>query len=235
MMTITRLIYSYFENFISLIFPRICQACGEHLVKTEAHFCGSCILAFPYTDYHLNRENKLAKQFWGTVKVESAAAFLFFNTAGKVQNMMHQLKYNNQPQVGIALGKMYGEQLKTNPLYQTADAIIPVPLHPKKLLIRGYNQSEQFAIGLAESLNIPVVTDLLLRDKFADSQTTKSRLNRFDNMDAVFVAVADKNILKKVLLVDDTITTGATLVACTLALQDIGIEEINIVGIAFAG
>jgi ComF family protein len=230
-----RLIYRYFENFISLIFPRICHACGEHLVKTEAHFCGSCILAFPYTDYHLDKENKLAKQFWGTVKLESAAAFLFFNTGSKVQNIMHQLKYNNQPQLGIALGQLYGQQLKTNMHYQTAEAIIPVPLHPKKILKRGYNQSEQFAIGLAQSLNIPVITDLLLRDKFAESQTTKSRLNRFDNMDSVFRAIADKHQFKKVLLVDDTITTGATLVACATALQDIGIKEINIVGIAFAG
>jgi ComF family protein len=230
-----RLIYRYFENFISLIFPRICHACGEHLVKTEAHFCGSCILAFPYTDYHLYKENKLAKQFWGTVKLESAAAFLFFNTGSKVQNIMHQLKYNNQPQIGIALGQLYGQQLKTNMHYQTAEAIIPVPLHPKKILKRGYNQSEQFAIGLAQSLNIPVITDLLLRDKFAESQTTKSRLNRFDNMDSVFRAIADKHQFKKVLLVDDTITTGATLAACATALQDIGIKEINIVGIAFAG
>jgi len=229
------LVYRYFGKMLMLIFPRICQACGEHLVKTEANFCKSCLLSFPYTDYHLDPENKLAKQFWGSVKVESAVAFLFFNAASKVQNMMHQLKYNNQPQVGIALGKLYGDQLKTNPIYQTAEAIIPVPLHPKKLLKRGYNQSEQFANGLSESLNIPVITDLLVRDKFAESQTTKSRINRFDNMESVFKAMGERDLFKKVLLVDDTITTGATLVACTIALQDIGIKEINIVGIAFAG
>ena len=147
---------------------------------------------------------------------------------------MHQLKYNNQPQIGIEIGRMYAEQLKEHPNYSLAEAIIPVPLHPKKILKRGYNQSEQFAIGLSEILNIPVKTDILFRDKAAESQTAKSRGNRFENMKTVFKAHHNDYSFKNALLVDDTITTGATLEACTFALQDVGIETINIVGIAYA-
>jgi len=228
------LIATYLKDFGSLIFPEICHACGNSLVATEKHFCTTCIYQLPYTNYHLNPDNKIAKQFWGRVNVNSACAFLYFNKAGKVQNIMHQLKYNNQPQVGVEIGRMYAKQLKESSIYNFAEAIIPVPLHPKKLLKRGYNQSEQFAIGLSEILNIPVITDILYRDKAAESQTTKSRINRFDNMKTVFNAHKTDCAFKNVLLVDDTITTGATLEACTFALQEIGIELINIVGIAYA-
>jgi len=227
------LIGGYLKDFASLIFPEVCMSCGDSLVKTEKHFCTTCIFQFPYTDFHLNADNKLAKQFWGRININSAAAYLYFNKAGKVQNIMHQLKYNNQPQVGIELGKMYGKQLKETSPFDKAEAIIPVPLHPKKLIKRGYNQSEQFAIGLSESLKIPVITDILFRDKASESQTAKSRNNRFENMKTVFKAHHNSDLLLNVLLVDDTITTGATLEACAFALHEVGIKQINIVGIAF--
>ncbi|TKC00574.1 ComF family protein [Pedobacter cryophilus] len=226
-------ITGYLKDFASLIFPELCQACGDSLVNTEKHFCTTCIYQLPYTNYHLVPDNRLAKQFWGRVNINAATAFLYFNKAGKVQNMMHQLKYNNQPQIGEELGKMFGKQLKETFPYHLAEAIIPVPLHPKKLIKRGYNQSETFANGLAEILQIPVVTDLLFRDKAAESQTAKSRSSRFENMKTVFKALDNQHSYKSVLLVDDTITTGATLEACAFALQEIGIKEINIVGIAF--
>ena len=228
------LLATYLKDFGSLIFPEICHACGTSLVATEKHFCTACIYQLPYTNFHLSPDNKIAKQFWGRVNVNSATAFLYFNKAGKVQNMMHQLKYNNQPQIGIEIGRMYAEQLQEHDTYTSAEVIIPVPLHPIKLLKRGYNQSEQFAIGLSEILDIPVKTDILFRDKAAESQTSKSRGNRFDNMKTVFKAHETEFSFKNVLLVDDTITTGATLEACTFALQDVGIKVINIVGIAYA-
>ena len=228
------LLATYLKDFGSLIFPEICHACGTSLVATEKHFCTACIYQLPYTNFHLSPDNKIAKQFWGRVNVNSATAFLYFNKAGKVQNMMHQLKYNNQPQIGIEIGRLYAKQLQEHATYTSAEAIIPVPLHPKKLLKRGYNQSEQFAIGLSEILNIPVKTDILYRDKAAESQTSKSRGNRFDNMKTVFKAHETDCSFKNVLLVDDTITTGATLEACAFALQDVGVKTINIVGIAYA-
>lgn len=226
-------ILQYFRDFDALFFPNICQSCGRSLVQHENVFCTVCIHQLPYTDYHLNHDNKLAKQFWGRIKIESAAAFLYFNKAGKVQNIMHQLKYNNQPKVGVELGKMYGKELIKEFHYTQIQGIIPVPLHPKKFKKRGYNQSEQFANGLSESLKIPVYTDILYRDLEKESQTGKARSLRFDNMEAVFKANAIYPNIKNILLVDDTITTGATLETCAKVLQNIGIENINIVGVAF--
>lgn len=227
------LLATYLKDFIQLIFPEICHACGNSLVDSEQYFCTTCLYDLPYTQFHLNPENKLAKQFWGRVHVQSAVAFLYFTKGGKVQNIMHQLKYNKQPQIGIELGRMYAKELKNYPIYKNAEAIIPVPLHPEKQRKRGYNQSEQFALGLSEVLQIAVLNDILFRVKSAESQTSKSRDQRFDNIASVFEAKKPNLILKSVILVDDTITTGATLEICAIALQSIGIAEINIVGIAF--
>ncbi|WP_017257237.1 ComF family protein [Pedobacter arcticus] len=227
------LIGKYLNDFGSLFFPEVCQACGTTLSQQENHFCNTCLHHFPYTNFHLDADNRLAKQFWGRINISSAAAFLYFNKGGTVQNAMHQLKYNKQPQVGVALGNLYAQELKQLAQYQEAEAIIPVPLHLHKLQTRGYNQSEAFANGLSEILNIPVYTDILSRNTERESQAKQSRSNRFENMQKVFSASSNGVNLDTVLLVDDTITTGATLEACVIALQDIGIKNIHIVGIAF--
>jgi ComF family protein len=227
------LLTPYLKDFISLFFPDVCQACGNSLVDGESVFCTTCIYEFPYTDFHLDVENTLAKQFWGRIHIQSCVAFLYFSKGGNVQNIMHQLKYNKQPQVGIELGKMYGNILKNQEQYKEMDAIIPVPLHPDKFKKRGYNQSEQFAIGLSEVMDIPVINDVLIRVKSAESQIKQSRSKRFENIKLVFETRETQNSLTNILLVDDTITTGATLETCAIALQKIGVKEINIVGIAF--
>lgn len=172
------------------------------------------------------------KQFWGRVDVLAATAFLYFKKGSSVQKLMHQLKYHNQQDVGVVLGKMYGKNLKDVSAYNNADVVVPVPLHKTRLKTRGYNQSEQFAIGLAEAMDIKVDTSILLRQYASETQVNKSRYNRYTNMVDVFVASHNQNY-KKIILVDDTITTGATLEACTIALQNAGYTQINIVGIAF--
>lgn len=227
------LVYKYFKDFLSLVFPNLCCACGTSLVQYENLVCIKCLYQLPYTDYHLDKENKLAKQFWGKVQINSAAAFLLFTQKGRVQKLMHQLKYNNQPEIGVELGRLYGLELRKTEKYQKIDAIIPVPLHPKKQKKRGYNQSEQFAMGLAKSLNKPVDTQILKRIKFADSQTLMNRGKRYENMKTIFKAYERDSLPNNVLLVDDTITTGATLEACVVELKKIGIKNIHIAGIAF--
>jgi len=227
------LIGKYLSDFGSLLFPEICQACGTSLSQQENHFCNTCLHQLPYTNFHLDPDNRLAKQFWGRINILGASAFMYFNKGGQVQNIMHQLKYNNQPQVGVAVGNLYAQQLKALENYRQAQAIIPVPLHPHKTEKRGYNQSEQFALGLSEVLDIPVYTNILTRTAERESQAKQNRSNRFDNMQKVFSASSNGINLDNVLLVDDTITTGATLEACAIALQEIGIKNINIVGIAF--
>ncbi len=227
------LIYRYLKDFTSLFFPNLCCACGASLVQHEYLVCTKCLYQLPYTNYHLDSENKLVKQFWGRVQINTATAFLLFTPKGKVQKLMHQLKYNNHPEIGIELGRLYGLELKKLDQYQNIEMIIPVPLHPKKQKKRGYNQSEQFAIGLSKSLEKPIDTKILRRIKYADSQTFMNRNQRYENMKTVFKATANGPIPSHVLLVDDTITTGATLEACVLALNKIGIENIYIAGIAF--
>lgn len=223
---------TYIKDFISLIYPQLCLACGQGLVTSENCICISCLYKLPYTNYHLEPENKVMKQFWGRVDVLAATAFLYFKKGSSVQKLMHQLKYHNQQEVGIVLGKLYGKNLMDIDVYSNADVIVPVPLHKTRFKKRGYNQSEQFALGLAEAMDIKVDTSILLRQYASETQVNKSRYNRYTNMADVFVASYQNNY-KKIILVDDTITTGATLEACTIALQKAGYTQINIVGIAF--
>lgn len=222
----------YLLDFKSLFFPRLCNGCRTMLTAQENLVCTSCTYNLPFTNFHILKENQLEKTFWGKVNIQSASAYLYFKQGGAVQNLMHQLKYNNMPELGIWLGEMYGRQLAKFSDYSDFDALIPVPLHKIKQRKRGYNQSEQIAIGLSKVLNIPVISNVLKRVKYADSQVQKSRISRYDNLKASFIAENPTGI-HKVILVDDTITTGATLEACVHALNHVGIDKISILGIAY--
>lgn len=222
-------------DIIGLLFPELCNACGTHLYYGEKEICTKCLYDLPYTDYHLYTDNPVAKQLWGRLPCNAAMAMLYFRKGTKVQNLMHSLKYKGQTDVGVRLGNLLGEKLKLSNQYDDIDLIIPVPLHPKKEKIRGYNQSEFIAKGIAEVLAVPVSTTHLLRDKSTDSQTKKSRYIRYENMQSVFNIYHAKQIENlHVLLLDDVITTGATLEACGNALLTIGIKKLSIAAIAFA-
>jgi len=223
------------DDFISLLFPRICAACGNSLWKQEETVCLSCEFHLPRTNFHLSLENLVSRLFWGRVNLESAAAYLYFNKGNKVQRLIHQLKYKERRDIGIYFGRQYGQHLRYSPFFQTVQLIVPVPLHTKKLMQRGYNQSEQFAIGLGESMKIPVDPDAICRRKETETQTKKSRFRRWQNVADVF-EVKDPGSLamKHVLLVDDVITTGATLESCIRALSSIHGIRISVATIAVA-
>lgn len=223
------------DDFISLLFPKICAACGNSLWKQEETACLSCDFHLPRTNFHLALENPVSQLFWGRVNLESAAAFLYFNKGNKVQRLIHQLKYKGRKDIGIYLGRQYGQHLKYSPFFQTVQLIVPVPLHPKKLLQRGYNQSEQFAIGLGETMKIPVNPYAICRKKETETQTKKSRFRRWQNVAEVFdVTNSGSMEMKHVLLVDDVITTGATLESCIHALSSIHGIRISVATIAVA-
>jgi ComF family protein len=169
------------------------------------------------------------------VTLESAAAYLYFNKGNKVQQLIHQLKYKGRKDIGIFLGRKYGQNLKYSPFFLTVQLIVPVPLHTKKRMQRGYNQSEQFAIGLGESMKIPVDPDAICRRKETETQTKKSRFRRWQNVAEVF-EVKDPRSLERlhILLVDDVITTGATLESCIRALSPIPGIRISVATIAVA-
>ncbi len=225
----------YLGDFISLIFPRICAGCGNNLWNKEETICHFCEYHLPKTNFHQDPENPVSCLFRGRVEIETGAAFLYFHKGSNVQRLVHQLKYKGRKDVGIYLGKRYGHLLKYSPHFNSADAIIPVPLHRKKQMQRGYNQSEQFAIGLSGSMNIPVNTLLLSRIKATETQTRKSRFSRYENVKEIFTVNSPQDWKgKHLLLVDDVITTGATLESSILALGIIPGVRISVACIATA-
>lgn len=209
------------NDFINLIFPRLCCACSNALLKHEKIICVACQFKLPKTNFHLDKQNKLNKIFWGRVEVENIGAYYFFNKGNKVQNLLHQLKYKGVKEIGQKIGELYGYDLLNTPFKDDVDIIIPVPLHQKKLKIRGYNQSEWFAKGLSETLDLPMETDVLFRKVNSQTQTKKSRFNRWENVSDIFgIKNADKIKDKHVLLVDDVLTTGSTIEACIKILKE---------------
>lgn len=223
------------NDFISLIFPQVCASCGNSLYKNEQTLCTYCVYHLPKTNFHLNNDNPVAKIFWGRVDILSAGAFYGFNKGGRVQHIIHQLKYKGRKEVGFAVGKLYGYELKMCDSFKSVDTIIPVPLHPKKIKKRGYNQSEAFAEGLAASMEVPANVKTLFRAYESETQTKKSRFSRWQNVESIFQLKDIKSLEgKHVLLVDDVVTTGATLEACAQTLQQIPGIKISVATIAYA-
>ncbi len=228
--------HTYFADFVALIFPELCQACTKSLYRNEEIICADCLYNLPFTDFHLHQDNAVAQSFWGRVPIETASALLYFSKGNRVQNLLHQLKYKNRLEVGVYLGKLAAKRLLENPVFATADMIIPVPLHQQKQLKRGYNQSLCIAGGLSQKIRIPVENQNLIKTTSTESQTKKSRISRYENMKEVFwVKNPEKLTGKHILLVDDIITTGATLEACCNVLLQIPGVKISIATIAVAG
>jgi len=222
-------------DFVSLFYPRYCFACNEGLAKGEETICSRCMLELPRTHYHLNPENALFNRLHGRIPLKLAFAFFLFRKGGKVQHVLHSLKYHNHPQIGETLGEVYGEELQQVNLHQQFDMIIPVPLHASRKRKRGYNQSEMFAKGLSKSLTIPFSGDGLERTTKTETQTRKTKLKRWQNVSEVFrVKEHDQIGNQNILLVDDVITTGATIEACAQVLLESGCSSISIASIAYA-
>jgi ComF family protein len=222
-----------FQSFIDLIFPRICAGCQQPLQLKEVQICTDCRFELPLTNSHLQADEKLNNRFTGKVNLTHTLAYLKFVKGGKVQRMMHELKYKGNQEIGEILGRMYGADLKENGFSDEFDLVLPVPLHTNRLVIRGYNQSDSLAKGLAESLKIEWRSDVLKRGIETKSQINKSRLERYENMKDVFFVDKPEGLSdKRIIIVDDTLTTGATLESCVLALNDIGVNNVSIIAFA---
>jgi ComF family protein len=205
------------NTLVGLLFPNLCVGCNGVLLAAEQHICTHCIEHFPETKFHTLPENQLEKAFWGRIKIERAFSFLTFRKQGIVQKILHELKYSNNPELGVMLGQMYGSKLQEYGLY--FDVILAIPLHEKKEKLRGYNQSDCFAQGLAQSLKCEHLKNVIVRDKFTETQTKKGRFDRWLNVGDVFGIKSPALIQnKKILLVDDVITTGATIEACAQSI-----------------
>ena len=222
-----------FQSFIDLIFPRICAGCQQPLQLNEQQICIDCRFELPFTNSHLQVDEKLNNRFIGKVNLTHALSYLKFVKGGKVQSIMHELKYKGNQEVGEMLGRMYGSDLKENGFCNEFDLILPVPLHTNRLINRGYNQSDSLAKGLSESLNLEWRNDVLKRGSETTSQINKSRLERYENMKNVFFVDKPEGLSeKRIVIVDDTLTTGATLESCVVALNNVGVKNVSIIAIA---
>jgi ComF family protein len=221
------------NDFVSLFFPRYCTGCEEALVKGEELICTKCMLEMPRSNYHLEIENPFYNKLRGRLPVKFVMSLYKFVKAGKVQQVLHALKYKNQPELGRMLGKIYGHELAQTGYLNQFDLIVPVPLHDHKKRRRGYNQSEEFGIGIAEALNTKCSENPIKRLAMTETQTRKTRLKRWENVKDVF-AVCDIEAVfaKRILLIDDVVTTGATLEAAGRVLLDAGCKDLSLACIA---
>lgn len=224
-----------FEDFIALFYPRVCVACHTSLIKGEEVLCTSCLVELPKTSYSRYDENPVRQRLMGRLPLQFASAFLKFRKGGLVQNLLHELKYNNRPEIGVRMGHLYGVELLQSGLGSEFDVIIPVPLHASRMRKRGYNQSAKFAEGLSEALNVCWEESISLRTNATNTQTRKGRADRWSNVkDAFSIGDTEKVIGKRILLVDDVITTGATIEACGQHLVDAGCSSLGVACIAEA-
>ncbi len=224
-----------FGDFISLFFPHYCLACSRALAKGEEILCTACLIDLPKTNYHLRIENHIKNRLLGRLPLKHGWAFLKFRKSGVVQHLLHQLKYNNHPEVGVKLGQAYGFELLNQGFDREFDLIVPVPLHPSRQRKRGYNQSAQFALGLSDALKVAWTDSISIRTRSSVTQTHKTKAERWENVKDVF-SIKEYDVIKdkRILLVDDVITTGATLEACGQHLVECGCKEISVACIAEA-
>jgi len=220
------------HHLIDLLFPKTCVCCEEVLNEQEPHICGSCLLELPVID--LDDTLSLGK-LAGRIKPANTYSYLKFNKLGKAQKILHELKYKDNQELGIFIGKRFFDHLSAQAIHLELDFLIPVPLHSKRLKTRGYNQAEAIAKGIADQSEIVLNTNILLKAKEATSQTNKGRTARLENMQNCFTIAPNINLKgKNVGIVDDVMTTGATIEACCLCLEAAGVNKITILSLAVA-
>ena len=224
---------SIWNDFVDLIFPRCCEACDKGLVGNEEIICTTCRISLPRIKTDSILSDTLKDKFAHMREVEGAASFLLFTKKGKVQKLLHALKYKGRSEVGTELGFMFGQEMVESRILPDAELIISVPLHKKRISKRGYNQSDLLAEGFSKATQIPWSGTTLARNKNTTSQTGKTKRERRENVKDVFV-VSENIGLKRVIVIDDVLTTGATLEACVEALKAAGCETFFILTIAAA-
>lgn len=225
-----------FEYITGLFFPRVCAACGNTLMRDEEVVCLTCRQTLPKTGYETFPENPSAQLFYGRVRLNAVTSCFFFSKSGKVQHLIHELKYKGNHEAGVFLGQEIGKSIKEVPAFANIDYLVPVPLHPKRQRKRGYNQSEMIARGINQVTDIPVSTHNLVRVVNTATQTHKTKEERYENVKDIFAVNKPEELEgKHVLLIDDVLTTGATLTSCASKLLTIPDIKVSVATAACAG
>jgi ComF family protein len=223
------------EKLFSLFFPRLCAVCGRSLIPAEELICLGCISDLPKSGSWLREENPVINEFRESfdIEVEHASSFLTYSKESPYHQLLHRFKYKGETQIGITLGQWFGAELKRAPLYQTVEGIVPVPLHPKKERKRGYNQSRLFAEGLAAATGWSLEPEALKRNRHTATQTNLSREERQQNVSGAFTLFRRERLEgRHILLVDDVLTTGATIQACAAELLKVAGVKVWVATIA---
>lgn len=224
---------SFFSRLLDILAPRSCYVCGRRLAVSEQVMCASCNRHLPRTHFELNPyENEMAKLFWGRIPIERAAALFYYYAQSEVSHVIYALKYDYHPEVGEALGRMTAVEFGVAGFFENIDFIVPIPLTRSRRRKRGYNQSEEIAQGVSEVTGIPILKNVVRRIQFYGSQTHKNRLERVENVENAFELINSTLIVgKHVLLIDDIVTTGATVCSCAETLQRDGRVKISVLAL----
>lgn len=203
------------DSLLQVVFPHVCDGCGSDLLNTESRLCLRCFASLPETNFEEHSGNPVEKMFWGRMPIVNGTAQYYFTKESLMQQLMHRFKYKGNKELGLQLGRMMGTALKSSNRFSKVDALIPLPLFPSKEKRRGFNQATVLCDGMAEILNLPVLLDVITRPQHTETQTKKGRIERWRNIEGKFHLKEPRNITDKhLLLVDDVVTTGATLEAC---------------------
>ncbi|MBD0279134.1 MAG: ComF family protein [Flavisolibacter sp.] len=223
------------DSLLHLAFPHVCEGCGSDLLERRHSICLNCHAALPETSFHLYPNNPVEKMFWGRLPVIHATAQYYFTKESLMQRLMHQFKYRGNKELGLYLGCLMGERLAGSNRFSDVDALVPLPLFPEKEHKRGFNQAAILCAAIAEALQKPVLNSAVIRIHHTESQTKKSRVERWQNIGGRF-EVADEQALsnKHILLVDDVVTTGATLEACGRTILQTSNTHISIATLCFS-
>jgi ComF family protein len=222
------------NGLTGLVFPDFCEVCGTPLVHGEKYICVACLYKIPLTNFWEKADNDVEKLFWGKVNIERACSLFYFRKGSDYRPMIHKLKYRGRYNIGLRLGEELGVHLINSPLYKDISMIMPVPLHPAKERLRGYNQSELIASGISRIMNLPLEKKNLIRTKFTETQTRKRIVERWKNVQSVF-DLRNHSALngEHILLIDDVITTGATIESCASTILNRCTCKISVASIGY--
>lgn len=223
------------DSLLHLAFPHVCCACGSDIISTESNLCMQCITEMPDTRFHMHANNPVEKMFWGRLPLVCATAQYYFTKESLMQHMMHELKYNGNRELGIQLGQLMGNDFLQTHRFTHFDALIPLPLFAKKEKRRGYNQATLLCEGIAEVMDKEIIYDAVVRPEHTETQTKKGRIERWQNIEGKFELLNSSAIRNKhILLIDDVVTTGATLEACGQVLLEAENVSLSIATLCYA-